>query len=70
MQVKSTNPQPDVFSSDPILAGSEVLRGQIETAIRFAQQSLQKRQNPAGYWAGELRADASVPAGYIPLASH
>ena len=67
MQVASTNPQPDAFESSPILAGSEVLPGQIETAIHFAQQSLLKRQNPAGYWAGELRADASVPAGYIPL---
>jgi hypothetical protein len=70
MQVASPNPQPDAFESYPILAGSEGLPGQIETAIRFAQQSLLKRQNPVGYWAGEFRADASVPAGYIPLASH
>jgi hypothetical protein len=70
MQVASTNPQPDVYDSDPILAGSEILPGQIETAIHFAQHSLLKRQNSAGYWAGELRADADVPAGYIPLASH
>jgi len=67
MQVASTNPHMDTSESSPAFAGPAASPEQIATAIRLAQQSLLKRQNPAGYWAGELRADASVPAGYIPL---
>ena len=67
MQVVSINPQPVTFDSSPGVAGAEASPEQIEKAIHLAQHSLLKRQNPAGYWAGELRADASVPAGYIPL---
>ena len=36
-------------------------------AIKKTQNYLLKRQAPAGYWVGELEADASVSAGYIPL---
>ncbi|HOG45186.1 MAG TPA: squalene--hopene cyclase, partial [Anaerolineae bacterium] len=39
----------------------------LATAIRKAQGYLLARQSPAGYWVGELEADASVAAGYTPL---
>jgi len=35
--------------------------------IRRAQAHLLARQSPKGYWVGELEADASVSAGYVPL---
>jgi len=40
---------------------------QLAEAIRRAQAHLLDLQHPAGYWAGELEADASVTAGYVPL---
>jgi squalene-hopene/tetraprenyl-beta-curcumene cyclase len=68
MQVVSKKPHTDEFrSSAALTVKPEVLPEQVETAMRLAQQSLLERQNSAGYWAGELRADASVPAGYVPL---
>ena len=39
----------------------------VSTAIRRAQEYLLARQSPGGYWVGELEADASVAAGYVPL---
>lgn len=36
-------------------------------AIDKTSQYLLRSQNSAGYWMGELKADASVSAGYIPL---
>jgi squalene-hopene/tetraprenyl-beta-curcumene cyclase len=42
-------------------------RRALEEAIEATQNHLLARQNPAGYWVGELEADASVTAGYIPL---
>lgn len=36
-------------------------------AIRQAQGYLLQRQQAPGFWVGELEADASVTAGYIPL---
>ena len=36
-------------------------------AIRRTQGYLLARQSPEGYWVGELEADASVTAGYVPL---
>lgn len=36
-------------------------------AILRARQALLRVQHPPGYWLGELEADASVTAGYIPL---
>ena len=39
----------------------------VSQAIRRAQAALLERQNPEGFWLGELEADASVTAGYIPL---
>ena len=38
-----------------------------ERAIEKTQKYLLNCQNPQGYWKGELEADASVSAGYIPL---
>lgn len=39
----------------------------LASAIGRTSQYLLQSQNPAGYWMGELAADASVSAGYIPL---
>ncbi|MEW5871310.1 MAG: squalene--hopene cyclase [Chloroflexota bacterium] len=39
----------------------------VATAIRRTQNYLLRAQHPDGYWVGKLEADASVPAGYIPL---
>jgi len=38
-----------------------------EEAIFKAQTHLLDLQHPDGYWVGDLEADASVTAGYIPL---
>jgi squalene-hopene/tetraprenyl-beta-curcumene cyclase len=40
---------------------------ELEPAIEKARTHLLGLQNPHGYWVGELEADASVSAGYIPL---
>ncbi len=40
---------------------------QIRQAIQKTRDYLLDRQHPEGYWVGELEADASVAAGYIPL---
>ncbi|MCR4392998.1 MAG: squalene--hopene cyclase [Dehalococcoidales bacterium] len=39
----------------------------LDEAIQRTRDYLLKIQNPDGYWVGELEADASVAAGYIPL---
>ncbi|HEY64873.1 MAG TPA: squalene--hopene cyclase [Caldilineae bacterium] len=39
----------------------------LQQAIRRAQEYLLGLQKPEGYWIGELEADASVTAGYIPV---
>ena len=39
----------------------------LDRAIESAQRHLLGLQHPEGYWVGELEADASVAAGYIPL---
>jgi squalene-hopene/tetraprenyl-beta-curcumene cyclase len=39
----------------------------VEVAARKTQRYLLENQSPEGYWVGELTADASVSAGYIPL---
>lgn len=67
MQVASIGPHTGTFESPAAFAVPEIAPETLEKTIRFAQQALLKRQKPAGYWAGELRADSSVPAGYIPL---
>jgi squalene-hopene/tetraprenyl-beta-curcumene cyclase len=67
MQVASINPHTDSIESSPDFAGPEMSPEILESVICIAQQALLNRQKPAGYWAGELRADASVPAGYVPL---
>jgi squalene-hopene/tetraprenyl-beta-curcumene cyclase len=41
--------------------------GAVERAIEKAQRYLLKMQNEPGYWAGELTADVTVAAGYIPF---
>jgi squalene-hopene/tetraprenyl-beta-curcumene cyclase len=42
-------------------------KAKLREAIQNAQEHLLQSQNPEGYWAGCLEADASVSAGYIPL---
>jgi len=68
-EMRSATIGPQVGASNSTGAGDVPARSPaaLNEAIRAAQQALLTRQNPAGYWAGELRADASVPAGYIPL---
>ncbi|MEJ2557994.1 MAG: prenyltransferase/squalene oxidase repeat-containing protein [Anaerolineae bacterium] len=39
----------------------------IKEAVKKAQDYLLSLQSPEGYWVGELEADASVSAGYIPV---
>ena len=39
----------------------------VEQAIKKAQAHLLKIQSEKGYWVGELEADVTVTAGYIPL---
>lgn len=39
----------------------------LDNTIKKAREHLLGLQNEAGYWSGELQADASVTAGYIPL---
>ena len=67
MQIASMNPHIDPLESQTVVADPEMPLPKLEIAIRLAQEVLLKKQLSAGYWAGELRADASVPAGYIPL---
>ena len=44
-----------------------VRRARLDEAIAMAAGHLAGLQYPRGYWVGELEADASVTAGYIPL---
>ncbi|MDA8217668.1 MAG: hypothetical protein M0Z94_08650 [Dehalococcoidales bacterium] len=54
-----------MFASETATVG--VAGGAVEGAIKRAQGYLLQLQSPEGYWVGELTADASVAAGYIPL---
>ena len=45
----------------------EVSLPAVTQAIKKTQDYLLRNQSQEGYWAGELEADASVTAGYIPL---
>ncbi len=51
----------------PVKEIKTVLVDSLEKTIRKTQEYLIKAQNPRGYWVGELEADASVSAGYIPV---
>ncbi len=44
-----------------------IARNRLTHALTKAVQNLLARQSAAGFWVGELEADASVTAGYIPL---
>lgn len=46
---------------------SRVWLNAVENAVKQAQAHLLALQSPQGYWEGELEADVSVSAGYIPL---
>ncbi len=49
------------------VSSPEIDRSAVETAIKKTQDYLLGIQSQEGYWVGELEADASVAAGYIPL---
>ncbi len=54
----------------PYPVESSLLRRGLEgvaAALKKAQTHLLGLQSPEGYWVGELEADVSVSAGYIPL---
>ena len=44
-----------------------MLHTAVETAIHRAQQHLLERQDPAGFWLGELEADVTITAEYLLL---
>ena len=46
---------------------AEPLAAAVDRAIGRTREYLLARQSPRGYWVGELEADASVAAGYLPL---
>lgn len=48
-------------------AQHEIGLSAVEQAIKRTQDYLLRIQSEEGYWVGELEADASVAAGYIPL---
>jgi len=50
-----------------VLTTHAIERQALSEAIRRARAYLLARQSPGGYWVGELEADASVAAGYVPL---
>lgn len=56
-----------VGSQEEDIAALEEERQRVTEAIQKAQEYLLAHQNPEGYWVGELEADVSVTAGYIPL---
>ncbi|MBN1146036.1 MAG: squalene--hopene cyclase [Anaerolineales bacterium] len=55
------------FGESATALPSEDSLARLETAIHNAQTYLLARQSQQGYWWGELQADASVTAGYVPL---
>lgn len=57
----------NVTTEQPLVGNVKVNFKTLEEAIRKTQSYLLGNQNPEGYWVGELEADASVSAGYIPL---
>lgn len=50
-----------------VVASWPVSRGPLDLAIERASRHLLSLQHRRGFWVGELEADASVTAGYIPL---
>ncbi|MGD0116237.1 MAG: squalene--hopene cyclase [Dehalococcoidia bacterium] len=51
----------------PAIEGNGVQADDLDRAIASSQAYLLALQHASGYWAGELEADASVTAGYLPL---
>jgi squalene-hopene/tetraprenyl-beta-curcumene cyclase len=46
---------------------SNIGQNNLDNSLQRASQYLLGLQYPSGYWVGELEADSSVTAGYIPL---
>src|SRR4030067_23889 len=59
----------DVRSPEGIRGGPscEIDARMLDHAIEKAQRHLLSLQSEAGYWVGELGADASVTASYVPV---
>ena len=51
----------------PAQRSLRALQAPTETAVRKAAQALLVRQDPTGYWRGDLTADATLEADYILL---
>jgi len=50
-----------------IASSLEVAMTAVDQLIERSQDYLLKKQNKEGYWVGELEADVTVTAGYIPF---
>ncbi|HKI55701.1 MAG TPA: squalene--hopene cyclase [Trueperaceae bacterium] len=59
-------PPPEV-THPPSRSGPVGAGGRARAAAQRAQEALLSRQHEEGYWLGELEADASVTAGYVPV---
>ncbi len=57
----------DTTQGQAIEATSSLDLRAVDRAIKRAQNYLLRVQSQGGYWVGELEADVSVAAGYIPL---
>lgn len=57
----------DALALPGVKLSKSSLSSQIEPAIERARHYLLGRQAEAGFWLGELEADASVAAGYLPV---
>ncbi|MEJ2668486.1 MAG: squalene--hopene cyclase, partial [Deinococcales bacterium] len=63
-------PVPPAAASRPRADGAQTgasAAARLREAVSRAQAALLARQHPDGYWLGELEADASVTAGYVPV---
>jgi squalene-hopene/tetraprenyl-beta-curcumene cyclase len=57
----------EVKTASDVTTAETISLTRITEAIQRTVNFLIQRQDPAGFWVGELEADASVSAGYIPL---
>jgi squalene-hopene/tetraprenyl-beta-curcumene cyclase len=64
---ESATPPPPSTPEAPAAEARTTEPGTVRAAIARSQDYLLSRQNPEGYWLGELEADASVTAGLFPV---
>ncbi len=60
--MRNTEQRPPQTPLSPLISSQALAE-----AIAKASQYLLSRQSPEGFWVGELEADVTVTAGYIPL---